>query len=178
MSVRDPNAIALAFEAKAEAYLRGLALPKPDAYYREIRNYLQRERDKGRIKTGHQSVRILKQQDGSTLINVGPSIYKNPCQECIQFQSTAELSLGITLSTQGSDTELLSYRFHLQLPERSGLSFVRIDLNGPPKAGHDHLQVPRSHVHPGFEEAHIPFPVMTPLEVLDRIFHVIEPHFA
>jgi hypothetical protein len=33
-------------------------------------------------------------------------------------------------------------------------------------------------MHPGFEGIHMPFPVMTPIEVLDRIVHVIEPHFT
>jgi hypothetical protein len=71
----------------------------------------------------------------------------------------------------------VSYRFHLHLPPTSGLRFVRIDLNSY-KEGHDQLHMPRSHVHPGFEGIHIPFPAMRPLEVLDRIFHVIEPHFG
>ena len=120
-----------------------------------------------------------KLSTGETQINAGPTIFREPCSRCVQFESGAQLSFGITFRENEvtGRTEILSYRFHLQLLPASGLRFVRVDLN-PLGGANDPLHVPRSHVHPGFERVHIPFPAMRPLEVLDRIFHVIEPAFT
>src|ERR1017187_3895315 len=49
----------------------------------------------------------------------------------------------------------------------------RFDLND--KAHDSPLHEPRCHYHPGVDEVRLPCPVLTPLEVLDRIFLVIEP---
>jgi hypothetical protein len=116
-------------------------------------------------------------EKGDTQINAGPTIFREPCETCIQFRSGAQLSFGITLRSDGTRTTLLSYRFYLSLLPASGLRFVRIDLNAP-KEDYDPLHMPRSHIHPGAEGIHIPFPAMRPLEVLDRIVHVIEPYFT
>jgi hypothetical protein len=168
---------AKAFEARTATDVTSLGLPEPHEIYRQIRIYVQRMRDKERTKNG---VRVLSHRDlgnGDTQINAGPTIYREPCETCIQFRSGAQLSFGITLRFDGKQTTLLSYRFYLSLQPASGLRFVRIDLNARNEA-YDPLHEPRSHIHPGFEGVHIPFPVMGPIDILDRIVHVIEPHFT
>ena len=84
---------------------------------------------------------------------------------------------GTGLRFDGEASSLLAYRFYLRLPPSSGLPFFRIDLNLS-KGNYDPLDQPRSHLHPGFENVHLPFPVLEPLAVLDRFVHVIEPYFT
>jgi hypothetical protein len=167
---------AKALEASTTADLVKIDLPEPHECFREIRLYLQRMTDIGRTKNG---VHVLSQvsENNDTQINAGPTIFREPCASCIHFSSGAQLSFGITFRLDGATTTLLSYRVHLHLLPGTGIRFVRIDLN-PPNDDYDPLHVPRSHIHPGFEGIHIPFPVMTPLAVLDRIVHVIEPYFT
>jgi hypothetical protein len=170
-------AVAKVLEARTEADLANLKLPPPREYFKDIRLYLQRLTDTGHTKNG---VHVLSHRSiggGDTQINAGPTIFRDPCETCIHFHSGAQLAFGITLRFSGTQTTLLAYRFYLSLLPASGLRFVRIDLNAP-KETYDPLHVPRSHIHPGFEGIHIPFPVMGPIEVLDRIVHVIEPHFT
>lgn len=144
-----------------------LALPAPHECLSEIRSYLQRERDAHRIRDGAHQLKRRDLDTGETQINV----------DRVQFASGARLEFGITLRAEAGRTKLLSYKFHLELLPASGLKFLRIDLNFSGRTC-DPLRVPRSHLHPGFENIHLPFPVMRPLEVLDRIFHVIEPRFT
>jgi hypothetical protein len=176
-SLRNPIEAAKALAARTEADLGSLSLPAPHEVFRQIRIYLQRLTDKGRTENG---VHVLSRHDdknGDTQIDAGPTIFREPCENCIKFRSGAQLSFGITLRFDGKRTTILSYRFYLFLLPSSGLRFIRIDLNGADKA-HDPLHHPRSHMHPGFEGVHIPFPAMGPIDILDRIVHVIEPHFA
>lgn len=168
---------AKALETRTAADLSNIELPIPHECFREIRIYLQRLTDTGRTKNGVHLLSRRVLENGDTLINAGPTIFREPGDGCVQFHSGAELSFGITLRFDGAKTTLLSYRFYLNLLPASGLRFVRIDLN-PSNEDYDPLHVPRSHMHPGFEGIHIPFPVMQPLEILDRIVHVIEPHFT
>jgi hypothetical protein len=170
---------ASALETRTEADLANIGLPPPHQYFRDVRIYLQRMTDVGRIRNG---VHVLKQKSpeiGVTQIDAGPTTFREPCGDCIRFDSGAQLSFGIMLRFDGARTTLISYRFYLNLLPASGLRFVRIDLNAPKdKDKYDPLHMPRCHMHPGFEGIHIPFPVMAPIEVLDRIVHVIEPHFT
>jgi hypothetical protein len=83
------------------------------------------------------------------------------------------LSFGITLRQANQRCSLVAYRFQLNLPDGHSTSFYRFDLNE--KAHDTPLLEPLCHFHPGTEEVRLPCPVLTPLEVLDRIFLVIEP---
>ena len=175
----DPAEAARALERKTADDLGRLKLPAPHECFRQIRIYLQRLTDTGRTTNG---ARLLSQRtldNGDSQINAGPTTVKQhlPCGDCIQFRSGAQLSFGITLRSNGKASSLLAYRFYLKLPSGSGLGFVRIDLNGL-STDYNPLRMPRSHFHPGFEHIHLPFPVIEPLAVLDRIVHVIEPHFS
>jgi len=173
----DKAVAAKALDARTNADLSKVDLASPSDFFKELRLYLQRTTDTGRTRNGVHMLSRRTLDNGDTEIDAGPSIFRDPCDRCIRFTSGAQLSFGITLRSVGGKTTLLSYRFHLHLLPRSGLDFLRIDLNAP-KEEYDPLHQPRSHMHPGFEGIHIPFPVMGPLEVLDRIVHVIEPHFA
>ena len=173
----DRIGAAKALEARTEEDLAKILLPPPDEYFRKIRIYLQRLTDTGRTANGVHVLSRRSLHSGDSQINAGPTILKEPCESCIHFRSGAQLSFGVTLRSDGKQTTLLSYRFYLSLLPASGLRFVRIDLNAP-KDAYDPLHMPRCHIHPGFEGIHIPFPVMGPIEVLDRIVHVIEPHFT
>lgn len=174
--VRDANAAAVLFERRTDSNLDVLNLPAPHACFREIRFYLQRMTDTGRTTNGTRALSQRVVDTGEMQITAGPSIFREPSENCVEFRSRAKLAFGVTLRVENARTRLLSYRFHLQLLPTSGIRFVRIDLN--PVGHNDPLQVPRSHIHPGFPQIHLPYPVMTPLEVLDRIFHVIEPAFS
>lgn len=179
MSVRPWNSTEAAkvLEARTEADLVKISLPPPHEFFRDVRIYLQRVTDRGRTSNGVHALSQLSLSNGDSQINAGPTIFRDPCENCIRFQSGAQLAFGVTLRYDGARSILLAYRFYLSLLPASGLRFVRIDLNTP-KETYDPLHMPRCHMHPGFEGIHIPFPVMGPIEVLDRVVHVIEPHFT
>ena len=173
----DPLSAAKAQDARTSAELLRLGLPEPGEYVTDIRFYLQRMTDRGRTLNGARLVAIQDAGNGTSLIEAGPTVFKEPCEQCILFRSGAKLSFGVTLRSDTRRSTMLAYRFHLQLLPASGLKFVRIDLNTASDVRNG-LDQPRSHIHPGFEGIHIPFPLMSPLEVLDRIFRVIEPYFS
>lgn len=179
MSIKAWDRIAAAqmLEERTELHLANIALPPPQLYFRQIRSYLQRITDTDQTTNGAHLLSQRTLDNGDTQIDAGPTIFREPCEDCIQFRSGAKLSFGITLRVNGARTTLLSYRFHLALLPTSGLQFIRIDLNAP-KDAYDPLHMPRCHMHPGFENILLPFPVMSPLAVLDRIMHVIEPRFT
>ncbi len=172
----DANARARLLDERVAEELERIELARD--FHGQLRFYLQRMTDRGFCKKPR--LEQLRTPEGHTRIGVGPPIYRAPCQDCLIFKSGARLSFGITLRADGSLNNLVSYRFHLQLLQSSGLQFVRIDLNdlNSPNRQYEPLEMPRSHIHPGFENVHVPFPVMHPLDVLDRIFHVIEPRFT
>lgn len=154
-------------------------LPAPHELKRLIRVYLQDLTNRDRTTNGAHLISERTLENGDSQINAGPRTVKQnqQCEDCIQFRSGSQLSFGVTLRSNGKTSSLLAYSFYLKLPPGRGLGFLRIDLNGP-KEYYDPLDQPRSHLHPGFENVHLPFPVLEPLAVLDRIVHVIEPHFA
>ena len=173
----DSAKAAIALDDRTNADILNMKIAAPRDSLSEIRSYLQRMIDSGRTRNGPHLLSIKPIANGDVQIDAGPTVFKEPCGNCIHFRSGAELSFGVTLRHDGYKTTMLAYRFHIQLPLSSALEFIRIDLN-PPRANYDPLHMPRSHMHPGYEGIHIPFPPMRPLEVLDRIVHVIEPHFT
>ena len=173
----DARAAAALFESRTAEDLAKLELSPPEQCFREMRFYLQRMTDKGRTISGTQPLKKYKLSTGETQINAGPTVFRDPCESCVRFRSGAQLSFGVILRLRDGRTKLLAYRFHLELLSTSGLPFVRIELN-PSKDDYDPLHMPRSHLHPGYKNVHVPYPVMRPLEVLDRIFYVIEPAFT
>lgn len=81
----------------------------------------------------------------------------------------ARLSFGVTVAyRRGVEPEMLTYRFHLRFPRNSSPTFIRFDLNDESR---EPLIEPRSHLHPGSDEIRLPVPVMTPLEILERLLY-------
>jgi hypothetical protein len=118
-------------------------------------------------------LRTKQDRHGQHPILLGPTFDKETATEHFQFDSGAKLSFGITLREEGKSSFLVGYRFHCHLPPESKPAFLRIDLNKQP-----HKRVlyePRCHLHPGSEDIRLPLPALPPIEVLDRIFFVIEP---
>lgn len=104
---------------------------------------------------------------------MGPSIDKGPTDLHFNLESGARLSFGITLREGNGRCSLVAYRFQLNLPETQSPPFYRFDLN---EKGHESpLTEPRCHYHLGVEDVRLPCPALTPLDVLDRVFMVIEP---
>ncbi len=94
-------------------------------------------------------------------------------ESCYYLESGSRLSFGITLRERNRRCALVAYRFQLSLPGEQFPAFFRFDLNDKP---HDTpLFEPRCHVHPGIDDVRLPCPPLAPLEVLDRVFFVIEP---
>ena len=160
---------AKALDEGIEQSLAGLALPS----VAQIRAYLQGQD----ADLGHRNnvLRILRtfSNHGLTFVSVGPSFDKGPTETHFHLESGARLSFGITLREANGRCSLIAYRFHLSLPEGQSPSFYRFDLND--KADETPLTEPRCHYHPGVDNVRLPCPALTPLEVFDRIFMVIEP---
>ncbi len=88
------------------------------------------------------------------------------------FDSGARLSFGLTLQEDGKRSRLVSFRYQYNMPEGKSPSFLRFDLN---HAAHENpLMEPLCHLHPGLDEVRLPFSVHHPLEILDRMFFVVD----
>jgi hypothetical protein len=151
-----------------------LNVPAPRELHRRLRSYLARLGD---LHPGNnpQDLRVADVQDG-TVITLGPQVDKGPTDQHFRFRSGARLSFGLTLIEGVTGWRLRSYRFQVNLPGGRNWPYFRFDFTGRPH--NDPLPEPLCHLHPGFPNLRLPSPVMTPLEVLDHIAHVIEPAFA
>ncbi|MCX6631355.1 MAG: hypothetical protein NTW28_27395 [Candidatus Solibacter sp.] len=156
-----------------EQSVEGLALRSLRDSVAQIRTYLQwQDADLGHRNNVARILRMVGNH-GLTFISVGPSFDHGPTESHFKLESGARLSFGITLREANGRCSLVAYRFHLSLPEGQSPSFYRFDLNE--KAHETPLTEPRCHYHPGVDKVRLPCPVLTPLEVFDRIFLVIEP---
>lgn len=150
-------------------------LPAARKMLSEIRAYLIRRSEE--MEANNNPIKLLKtskEANGITLILLGPPIDKGATPEHFHFDSGARLSFTLSLREEGKQSELVSFRFHYQLPDGIAPSFIRFDLNRSMDA--DSLKEPRCHVHPGMESARIPTVLYTPIEILDQIFFVLEDH--
>jgi hypothetical protein len=164
------------FDRQVVRMLKDLRLPPPKELFQSVREHLQERSNSLRAQVNVQKILRFKPQGTEALIAVGPGIDKGPTETHFTFPSQARLSFAITVREQDGGSRLLSHRYHLEFPPGRGLRFVRFDLN--PKVHENPLLEPRSHLHPGFPELRLPFPVLAPLDLLDRIFFVVEPAFA
>ena len=164
---------AKALDGGIDQSLAGLALASVRDLVAQIRTYLLRQDvDIGRRNN---VLRILKRVESGGVIrlSVGPSFDKGPRESHFYLESGSRLSFGIELREANGRCSLVAYRFHLSLPEGQSPSFYRFDLND--KAHDSPLHEPRCHYHVGADDVRLPCPALTPLEVFDRIFLVIEP---
>jgi hypothetical protein len=126
------------------------------------------------MDTRNNPIQLLKftESNGVASIDLGPGIDKGPTSQHFHFDSGARLSFGLTLRERDRGAQLVSFRYHYQLPAAQSPEYIRFDLN---EAQHDDpLLEPRCHLHPGLESVRIPISLHDPFEVLDRIFFVLE----
>jgi hypothetical protein len=144
------------------------------AFLQRLRGYLLKQ-DR-RIGTRHNIEQIVKYDqgpDGTFQIFLGPTIDKGNDESFFRFPSGARLSFSIALRRQAHGCELISYRFQFTFPDKHSPEFIRIDLRN--KSHSDPLAEPLAHIHPGMR-ARLPCAPLTPTEVLDRIFFVLDPN--
>jgi hypothetical protein len=117
---------------------------------------------------------LLKRTENRDMVNIvlGPQIDKGPSEGHFKFDTGARLSFGITIRRERKKSRLHSYRFHYVFPEGHSPSFIRFDLN--PSGDRAPLEESRCHLHPGLDATRIPSRVLGPLEVLDRVFYVLD----
>ncbi len=118
--------------------------------------------------------RLLKRTTEGNLIKIvlGPQIDKGPSDAHFKFDSGARLSFGITLKQLRRKSHLVAYRFHYVFRDEHSPSFVRFDLNSTGER--PALEESRCHFHPGLDDSRLPARVLRPLEVLERIFFVLD----
>ncbi len=154
-------------EAATEGALSGMLLEQPDHLRRQLRAYLSRQVDRGRIRrTDERIPRLATVQNG---------LRELACSE-LQFSSSTRLEFNIQLEKEQRGWLVKRFRFHVYLPRERSINMVRIHLN--PATWHDPLTVPRCHMHIGNSHAHVPFPVMGPRLILHLICEHIEPDFG
>ena len=160
-----------------ETSLESITLPASRVALAQVRTYLLDQNvEMGARRNNVQAILKIEIDRDLVFITLGPSFDKGPTTSHFHLKSGARWSFGITLRATNQSCSLIAYRFQLNLPEAHSPSFYRFDLNS--KGHHTPLLEPRCHFHPGAEEVRLPCPALTPLEVLDRIFFVIEPQVA
>lgn len=143
------------------------------AFFIRIRGYLVKQ-DR-RLGTKQNLEEIIQYDEGpgdKFQIFLGPLIDKGQEESFFIFPSGARLSFSIALRERGGECDVLSYRFHFRFPNKHSPEFVRIDLLG--KSHSDPLAEPFAHIHPGSHSIRLPCPPLTPIEVLDRVFFVLD----
>jgi hypothetical protein len=163
-------------DGSLERLLASIVLPSCRDTVAQVRTYLLKQNaDMGNRNNVYG---ILKTGTSRDVVSVwvGPSFDSGPTESHFYLDSGSRLSFGITLRESNSRCSLIAYRFQLNLPEAQSPSFYRFDLND--KAHDFPLFEPRCHLHPSSDEVRLPIHPLTPLEVLDRIFLVIEPQLV
>jgi hypothetical protein len=145
------------------------------AFFIRLRGYLSKQ-DR-RLGTRHELEQIIRYDrgtDGTFQIFLGPTIDKGQDDPFFDFPSGARLSFSIALREHNDRCEILSYRFHFRFPDGHSPEFIRLDLLD--KSHSDPLAEPLAHIHPGIHAIRLPCPPLAPIEVLDRVFFVLDPN--
>ena len=163
---------AAAQDSNTHVALIGLRLDPPREVFSQIRAYLLRRSEE--MKTRNNTYQLVKFYPSKhrAQIELGPTIDNGPTPEHFRFDSGARLSFGLTLGEVDRGSRVLSFRYHYEFPNGKSPKFLRFDLNDEPHP--NPLLEPRCHLHPGIEDLRIPFSVHHPIEILDRIFFVLE----
>lgn len=159
--------------------MQRLVLPaSPKTLASHVRKCLTMAADEGALRTPPEIIfRLLKTeerapQQGTPVVALlgGATFDKGQSDDDFFIRSDgARFSFGITVAyPRGVQPELLTYRFHLRFPRNSSPAFIRFDLNDESR---EPLIEPRSHLHPGSDDLRLPVPVMTPLEILERLLY-------
>jgi hypothetical protein len=164
--------LAVALDLKTDRELDGLQLGPPHKVMSQIRAYLLRRSEE--MKTRNNPIQLLRIHPAGEFaqIDLGPSIDEGSTPQHFHFDSGARLSFGLTLREVDRRSQVVSYRYEFVFPDGQSPQYLRFDLNEAPHA--DPLAEPRCHLHPGIKDVRIPFSVHDPIEILDRIFFVLE----
>jgi hypothetical protein len=173
-SLGDATERALRLDERLRDQVSDITLPSAKQLTTEIRAYLFERQKTMRVEN-----RILGQirtdmdRNGDRLILLGPTIDKGLTAEHFIFDSGSRLNFSIVVREEGKKSVLLAYSFHYHLPDASMPAFLRFDLIN--RTHERCLHEPRSHLHPGSDDMRLPMPALAPIDVLDRIFFVVEP---
>jgi hypothetical protein len=163
---------AVGLDSNTERQLAEHRLDAPGKVFSEIRAYLMRRADEMATRNDPYQLLKFRRESALEVIVLGPPVDKGPTPQHFHFDSGARLSFGLTLREVERGSQLVSFRYHYAFPDGRPTQFLRFDLNDGPHA--DPLAEPRCHLHPGIDDVRIPFSVHNPIEILDRIFFVLE----
>ena len=159
-------------DAALERQADSIRLPAFRELVAHIRVYLLRQNATiGARNNVHQILKTAMNGNVGSM-TVGPQFDKGPTDSHFYTRSGARLSFGVTVREHNGRCSLVAYRFHLHVASDSSPVFYRFDLNH--QAHPDPLREPCSHFHPGRDDIRLPCPVLSPIEVLDRIFYAID----
>lgn len=171
----DANKKAALLDGAVSYHVSALKLESAKKLFFMLRNYLvEQARTQSTFNDVYSKIKLTGPDvNGFALITLGPTIDKGPSSEHFVFDSGARLSLAVAVHEKAGLSELITLRFHYHFPDGHSPAYLRFDLN---KASHSApLAEPRSHLHPGLKNVRVPIPVLHPVEVLDRVFFVLEP---
>jgi hypothetical protein len=149
----------------------GHVFPEPHKVLTAIRGFLITNDQENNSNNAIKLLRVIRDHDLFEIV-LGPPIDKGLSDTHYKFDSGARLSFGITLRSEGKQSRLVSYRFHYVFRDGHSPQFIRFDLN--PTGREAALQEPRCHLHPGLEKTRLPARVLSPIEILERVFFVLE----
>jgi hypothetical protein len=146
-------------------------LEEPHKVATVIRGFLIENEQEETANNVVKLVEISKDKDFVGII-LGPQIDKGPSEQYYRFDSGARLSFGIMLKASRRESRLVAYRFHYVFKEGHSPEYIRFDLN--PDGQRPPLEEARCHIHPGLDKTRLPARVLKPLEVLERVFFVLD----
>ncbi|MGA2773192.1 MAG: hypothetical protein ABSG26_20485 [Bryobacteraceae bacterium] len=154
-------------EDKTEGALAEMLMEQPDRLRRQLRVYLSRQVDRGRMKRTDEKIPQLAAIQGGVTELACPNA---------GFSAGARLQFNIQLEQKQRGWLVKRFRFHVHLPPGRSINMVLIHLNA--EVGHDPLRIPRCHMHIGDSQAHVPFPIMDPRLILHLICELVELDFG
>ncbi len=147
-----------------QAALDELDMDQPHLLLRQLRHYLSRQADHGRLRN-------LKEK-AIELVTVSERSQELTCHY-LRFKSGSELTFRIRLDQRHVGWFLKQFQFHVKLAQPRRVGMVRIHLD--PENRFDPLSVPRCHLHVDNSRPHVPFPIISPRLILHLVCEHIEP---
>lgn len=145
--------------------------PEPHKVLTEIRAFLIKNDQEKHSNNAIKLLRLIRDEPLFQIV-LGPPTDKGLSDTHYRLDSGARLSFGITLRSEANQSRLVSYRFHYVFKDGHSPQFIRFDLNSTAKEVA--LQEARCHLHPGLEKTRLPARVLSPIEILERVFFVFE----
>jgi len=170
----DKHKAAIKLEEWIKTHLDEQILPLK--YIMHLQEYLRRLDDDRLLDGKRPNLRESENASGDLVIVQGPPILKSDSQDQLRFRNRSQLCFSLTLRPTTKSCFLKAATFDLHLPTTSGIRFMKVHIDG--EASRDPFTKPRSHLHPGFQHVHVPFPVMDPRAVLDFLIYNIMPRFT